>query len=351
MINDKEQTKELIIENVAEWFVALAGLVYATGFLVVLTFSDYIGAREATTDFFRAKFLHVGLLCLALPVIIVGVWYGVAVLRQPGMMPAGRKLYGSSVILTFNLLFTLYTFLMFAPPGYMRNEPHLVLYVFGVTFLGLIAIDAASRLIREEHLQKYQIATRWGLCAVVVLGLDYYCFRGLAQRLSEVLWPRGINFLLFVASIAGIVYRLKMRSEQYSDSRAKLALWVLAWCIIGPLYFLTVLSFAYAIYPNIPASRGGGDFTDAPTIVLHYSDEATNRIPSDIIQNGNSQPVVLIEEAEHWIIVADPQDAGGPTLWRRNEGRPQVFSVSRDDVVSVVYQSRRQPTDSPPNKP
>ncbi len=323
MNNEEGQTKALIIENVAEWFVAVAGLVYATGFLVVLTFSDYIGTREATTDFFRAKFLHVGVLCLALPVIIVGGWYGVGILKQPGMMPAGRKLYGSAVILTFNLLFTFYTFLMFAPPGYMRNQPYLVLYIFGVTLFGLIGIESVSRLIKEEHLKKYQSVTRWVLCAVVVLGLDYYCFQGLMQRLGEILWPRGIGFLLFVASIAALVYRLKLRSQQYTGSRAKLALWVLAWCILAPMYFLTVLSFAYTIYPNIPASRGGGDFSDAPTIILHYIDDTINQIPSEINQNGLSQPLVLIEEAEHWIIVADPQDAGGPTFWRRNEGRPQ----------------------------
>ena len=306
-----------------------------------------MGAREVTTEFFRAKFLHVGLLCLALPTIIIGALYGLAELKIPGNLPPGRKIYGSSIILTFNLLLAFYTFLMFAPPGFAKNVPYLVWYIFGVTILGLIGIDILAKLIKEEHLPNFNRVTRWILCAVVVLVLDYYCFRNMADRLREILWPRGINYLLFVMSIALLVYRIRLRIVEYGERRGRVAVWTMGWCVLGLLYFLTILTFAYAIYPNIPASRGGGDFTDAPNVVLYYRDAAIKRVPTDINHGGSSQPLVLIEESERWLVLADPKDAGGPTAWRIGLYRPQIFSVNREDVATFVYQSRRMPTPKP----
>ena len=55
--------------HVTQWFVALTGIIYATGFLAVATFADYLGEREAISEFFRTKYIHVGLLCVALPVV------------------------------------------------------------------------------------------------------------------------------------------------------------------------------------------------------------------------------------------------------------------------------------------
>jgi len=130
--------------ELAEWFVGITGIIYVTGFLVAMTFADYMGAREVISEFLRAKYLHVGILGVALPVIVIGAVYAIIELNSPGMMPAGAKLHGSSVILVFNLLFAFYTFVLFTPTGFLRASPYLILTIFGVTFAGLIAVQMAG---------------------------------------------------------------------------------------------------------------------------------------------------------------------------------------------------------------
>jgi hypothetical protein len=338
---NNEKNEKMI--ELAEWFVGITGIIYVTGFLVAMAFADYMGAREVISEFLRAKYLQVGILGVALPVIVVGAVFGIVELKSPGMMPVGAKLHGSSIILIFNLLFAFYTFLLFSPTGFLRTSPHLIWTIFGVTFAGLLAIPLIEKIIVEQHRAKFDSVARWILCALIVIGLDSYCLSGIASRLWETYCVHGKTFLLLVASMAFIVARVKSRVETYEKPRAKAALLIMTLCICGPLYFLTVLTFAYTIYPNIPANRGGGDYTETPAIVVYYDGRFTNAVPTEINRSGVSQPLVLIEESEKWLLVADPQDGGGPKAWRDGDGKPQIYSINRDSVVSFIYQSRKLP--------
>ncbi len=339
-MNNEKNGKVL---ELAEWFVGITGIIYVTGFLVSMAFADYMGAREIISEFLRAKYLQVGILGVALPVIVIGAVYAIAELRSPGMVPVGLKLHGSSMILVFNLLFTFYTFLLFSPAGFLRTSPYLIWTIFGVTFVGLITIPIVEKIIVEQHRAKFDSVARWILCGLIVIVLDSYCFSGVASRLWETYFVRGKTFLLLIASMAFIVGRVKSRIETYEKPRAKAALMIMTLCVFGPLYFLTVLTFAYTIYPNIPANRGGGDFTESPAIVVYYDSRFTNAVPTEISRGGVSQPLMLIEESEKWLVVADPKDGGGPIAWRDSNGKPQIYSINRDAVVSFIYQSRKLP--------
>jgi hypothetical protein len=58
-------------QSLPQWFIAIAALIYATGFLVVFSFFERFGLRETGVEFFKAKFFHVGILCLMFPVIVL----------------------------------------------------------------------------------------------------------------------------------------------------------------------------------------------------------------------------------------------------------------------------------------
>jgi hypothetical protein len=62
--------KKSFLAKAPEWFLAVAALIYATGFLVVFTFFAALGIREAGTEFFKVKYVHVGILCLIIPVLV-----------------------------------------------------------------------------------------------------------------------------------------------------------------------------------------------------------------------------------------------------------------------------------------
>jgi hypothetical protein len=77
-MNTKEQPEtqntlnSFLKESVAQqWFGLLILLVYGSGFLCEYTFLDRFGIQESGQDFFRVKFIHVGILFLLFPISIL----------------------------------------------------------------------------------------------------------------------------------------------------------------------------------------------------------------------------------------------------------------------------------------
>ena len=55
------------------YFAAVAGLVYAVGFLVEFTFMNSMGVKDSLTEPFKAKHICIGILCLLYPASVVGL--------------------------------------------------------------------------------------------------------------------------------------------------------------------------------------------------------------------------------------------------------------------------------------
>jgi hypothetical protein len=66
--------------RIPAWFLTFSALVYASGFLAVTTFLDRFGIRESGIGVWKAKYVYVGLLCVAPPLLIGGTLCGA--LRQ-----------------------------------------------------------------------------------------------------------------------------------------------------------------------------------------------------------------------------------------------------------------------------
>jgi len=62
---------------VPAWFLAFSALVYASGFLAVTTFLDRFGIRESGIGLWKAKYVYVGLFCVALPLVAASTIYGI----------------------------------------------------------------------------------------------------------------------------------------------------------------------------------------------------------------------------------------------------------------------------------
>lgn len=117
-------------------------------------------------------------------------------------------------------------------------------------------------------------------------------------------------------------------------------------CMMLPIFYLSLMCFSTAVFSYIPASRGGGDYTVAPIIVIKVKsgltvDSANARYLEADGQGGlRTHPSVLIEETSAAIFIADPNDAGGPAEWRKSQGtRPGVFAIARQNVEAVQYLS------------
>ncbi|MGO9085753.1 MAG: hypothetical protein ACLQBK_11040 [Candidatus Sulfotelmatobacter sp.] len=215
---------KFFLEKAPEWFLAVAGLIYATGFLVVFTFFARLGIREAGTEFFKVKYVHVGILCLIIPALTAVPAYAffymlrrAAETEHAGQV-ADLHVHVPSGILTLNMIVTFYVYVMFSPPGYLRLRGLMVLVIFLGTFAGLAGIQRISKrgfdifIGRQANKLRRVSATpekigswmRWVLCVVVIFFLDRYAFRGLWQNLKEMLTGNmrftrgGYIVLLFV---------------------------------------------------------------------------------------------------------------------------------------------------------
>jgi hypothetical protein len=60
-----------IARTIPYWFIATVGLVYASGFIVVTMFLETYGLRDLGTDLWKARYIHVGVLCSVFPIVPV----------------------------------------------------------------------------------------------------------------------------------------------------------------------------------------------------------------------------------------------------------------------------------------
>src|SRR5437588_9625205 len=140
--------------NLPEWLLAGTGFIYGTGFLIVYTFFNRFGLKETASDFFKIKYIHVGVLFLIFPTLliipIVAMWLRMRMQRRM-MEPGERKVHLPVFFLVANFLLVFYIIIMFAPPDFLRNSARAplsisdnkftaIILIFGLTILGLVSI-------------------------------------------------------------------------------------------------------------------------------------------------------------------------------------------------------------------
>ena len=350
----------LLLKEAPEWFLAIAALIYATGFLVTFTFFARLGIREAGTEFFKVKYVHVGILCFVTPALTAIPLYAwsyisrVEAEEEKSGKSTSLHVYLPSAILSLNLIATFYVYVMFAPPRYLRARGHVVPLIFAITLIGLaiareltkkrfevLVSEGAERISFSINAEKLGLGLRWALCIGVIFFLDRFAFRGLGRDLWEMFsgagrfTSGGYIFLAFWGLTLWLVWRLNERSRTIGDGHLKTALWAFGSGILICTFYLCVLSFAYSVYPYIPAERGGGSYLDAAPVVLIL--QGPNVLPSDLMDTGSkSKPLIVVEETGSSVYVADPKDNGGPAEWRRGS-LPRVVGVRRDNINSIEY--------------
>lgn len=341
----------VIWDKGSHWFIPSVGVIYATGFLIIITFFDRYGLRESSGDFFKVKYLHAGILYWLIPLIIFAPLYGFYLLRQFSKETReGEELFKAyipSALLVTNLLFVFYVFAVFSPPGSVTQREFVIPVMFLATLGGIILSRVGTRKLVQEGLsQKVAdniiLYTRWILCVVIIFGLDWYAFGGdLLKLLWKILLGGAWVFFAFLLMVAFVAERTRVRSKEFSHYGARLTLKVLAGGLIIATFYLSVLAFALRVYPYIPVTKGGGDYVGAPSVVLCFQGANEKLAVLDLVgatENNciPSKQLQIIEESATSIFVADPNEAGGPQSWRTGK-KPVVYEIRRDKVGSITY--------------
>jgi hypothetical protein len=375
--------------------VVLVGFAYATGFLIVFTFLERFGVKEAGADFFKIKYVHVGLLALFFPVgiaapmtVIFSLWRA-----SRAQSRAAREIHNdetpvpiisvhlSNAILMTNMMVAFYVLVLFAEPSFFQSREFLLPSVFFLTIGGLVFINVFLKKKLAHHWAKW-------ILVVAALLMQAWWWSGLSRKVGLIFWvapsaihhnrpywifrkwhglsqlkdwfdlnhpvvtdfgrycrdhlPKGGIYYVLLISLCFILAR---RTQIFAMQRVKferVKTYVAGAVLIATAYFLSVLAFAYRVYPYIPAAKGGGDYTHSNRVILALEQDDLWNLPEGLFADPSyrtttSESLVLIEQTPDVLYVARDDDEDGPSAWRNMERLPNVIEISRDELAGIIH--------------
>ncbi len=375
--------QRLPLGEIPKWFLAIAAVVYASGFLVVFTFQGMWGLGDAGVEFLRIKYLHAGFLC-NLPLLIVGVpIYGTLRIRQLGsQLWKGAQEFPVSwpTALAFvNYLVFLYGAYMFVSKERFERDfgAFRMLYIF-LFIIAMVLIQVTAQIAdadvgppdtentlhritgwilrRKDTLRKIIERSQYillgfsvaaNIYALYIAGLALFLegFGGRGRTSHSGMWI----FLLFMFAIGLMLVRLDARSSKLQETEKqhhhshlalRLHLWSTGLSTALAFYCLYVLAFAYTVYPYIPAERGGGSYVNSPSVSISILKTAQQAIPSGLSGDCSKgvcllPPLVIVEETPSYLYVANPR-GDAAIRWRRGY-IPEIYALRQDSVANIAY--------------
>ena len=196
--------------------------------------------------------------------------------------------------------------------------------------------------IKKELLDPWSVEIRWLFVAAVFLQ-TLFVFASLRALLWEMLTLGGYMYFLLLFLVGEFVWRLKGRFD--SDEGAGLfpTYAVMGLTLCAALFYISILCFAYRVYPYIPVAKGGGDYTDEPMCILKFDEKYEKSIPRNIIDTHasslQSKPLMLIDETDNRMFIAKPSATNNPVEWRKpgHLNKPRIVTIRREAVTSVEY--------------
>ena len=247
------------------------------------------------------------------------------------------------LLLVGNLLVVFYLLIIFTPFQFVRDHYHYYIEIVVLTLGGLFVgsailpkiaydIQTGFRYLRSNRVRhaglghtierihismdvRKAIVTRTAkwvlpLFKLLLLGtalwLDSRCFDW--EDISSKLTSRTLLYLSLLICFLYMAGRVYVLQERLADRQRRRIIQVLGTSVLGLLYYLVVVTFAYSIYPCIPAGRGGGDLAGSPAIRLLCDAQSATAFPPSLIdgiKDGRltSIPLVSIEEDADSILV------------------------------------------------
>jgi hypothetical protein len=262
------ETHSSTFEQAAKVVGVYVGAAYASGFLVVSTYLQRLGVRDAVPDLFRLRYIHVGVLCLLLPAFVLPAVYLQCTTIQQAWKRLTTRLDFEPVTALAEMLagtmgllmaIVLYGLLEFSTFKVYSASAGTVL-VFWVIILILVGL--------VYKYPKFKLTPFWPTLIrgfVTIAGL----FVG-AKLIAIAFVDFHFSISLFtyftiVSVCAGYVLLILKEGPRPNHRQGVSVLRVVF--LIG-LYYLSVLAFANLIFPSIPAERGGGSLDDLEDVQL-----------------------------------------------------------------------------------
>jgi cytochrome bd-type quinol oxidase subunit 2 len=184
------------------------------------------------------------------------------------------------------------------------------------------------------------------------------------EDLASGNWEHGTNFpggasyiILFWTLALLFLYRVPYRLRQYAkaleDNKNKaeeldklrlqpIHIVVTTAVLVGIMFYFSILGFSRYVYPYIPSSKGGGDFTKSPQTHLTFNADGSAQyvssyLPTNLIAINATNGLIILYENRDYAYLACRGDASGPMNWQSTASRPKVYEVPRKFITCVEY--------------
>jgi hypothetical protein len=332
---------------------AVLFLLYATGFVVVFNAQGQLGLSAAHVEFFRLKYLHVGVLATVFVFPFAGLAFVLLLRVTGGHTPAersvaSRRLTYFHILVTASIVFGLYVRMTLAEMSSLGRIELTTLLIF--VSLGLLVAflhTGDPALVRADRGGMRITRVALSLTAVLYLAFELLNIATSRTLYSPSAWLLATLVLgLFSAFIGAVIYRVHYRVSQGTGRWLVL----LAIPFVAFFYYLVVWGFGALVYPYIPEAKGGGDFAGAPSVRI------CGAPPKD--SGVRDVPYVVLFETESTIYLAEREPE--TTMWGKpflvgmgqgsenlRRGRPKrVIRLFRSNDIALVYETGTIPDEN-----
>jgi len=363
--------------------VGALGVLTATGYFSICTFMSRFHVRDHGGEFLRAKYVYVGTLCWLFPIgMLLPIWglfflqktiqenkrqmrlretrpgrtvrLGLAeVLRSffvaatpesagvdPRQIEFKEDVDGLSIALVTFVPWVIYLMVEFARPG-LNLPPWWVGTATFITFLLLSALDVSSASYSVRRFVRLGCA--WIICLTLVIwGIHFLAF------VIHILFSGAIIYYVLTLSASIILLRTWHFCKGDKTGARPFAL-TTGIALSSLLMIIAVLAYGAFVFPYVPASRGGGDYTVLADTAIQLK-EGVKVCPdfreTDIAQcraTFTAMRFKIIDSTENSFFLADTSTGGGPCGWRgfpttlaEETNIPVIYEINKSDIAASV---------------
>lgn len=244
----------------------------------------------------------------------------------------------------------------------IRDYIFLVMHAAGVFFMGQSGEDK-KRGKREwrtivDCFALPLFTTLYSYLALTVLQDDKSDFNvrvlGFGTLILSLIVISNVFIILMMRRDLAVALKLDHKENPDDSFVRRSDVWFVRVLMVAILYIVSVLGFAYRVYPFIPVQKAGGDYSTTESVIVHLasSSECSSDPKNEILA---LQQYIVLSEDSNWIYLAPstgPGSGGGPTCWRwgpfcgspfnksdngsEDLSRPKIYTVSRRCIASTA---------------
>lgn len=135
-----------------EWFAVFLALVYVAGFLSLYIFLDRFGIHETSEEFFKSRYIHVGILFMLFPVCIVLPIFLIGGLKKTELGNENKNFrFPVTTILSFFNLCLVFYILLYTPQDFLMTQLRYLGCIVVFTFAGPRFGDLAVKILVKNN--------------------------------------------------------------------------------------------------------------------------------------------------------------------------------------------------------